>query len=61
MQMMKTSTSHAFKPIDTRFRVGFITINNQSSNYLPVAQYTATQKASWYTKLFALVVTVVRH
>jgi type IV pilus assembly protein PilY1 len=53
MQMMKTSTSLAFKPIDTRFRVGFITINNQSSNYLPIAQYTATQKASWYTKLFA--------
>ncbi|MEI2636344.1 MAG: PilC/PilY family type IV pilus protein [Methylotenera sp.] len=53
MQMMKTSTSHAFKPIDTRFRVGFITISNMSTYYLPVAQFDATQKASWYTKLFS--------
>ncbi len=53
MQMMKTSTSLAFKSIDTRFRVGFITISNQSSNYLPIAQYTAGQKANWYDKLFA--------
>ena len=53
MQMMKTSTSLAFQSIDTRFRVGFITINSASSNYLPIAQYNAEQKASWYTKLFA--------
>jgi type IV pilus assembly protein PilY1 len=53
MQMMKTSTSRAFKTIDSRFRVGFITINSASSNYLPIAQYTATQKADWYTKLLA--------
>lgn len=53
MQMMKTSTSLAFQSIDTRFRVGFITINSASSNYLPIAQYSAAQKADWYTKLFA--------
>ncbi len=53
MMMMKTSTSRAFKSIDTRYRVGFITINSASSNYLPIANYDATQKASWYTKLFA--------
>ena len=57
MQMMKTSTSHAFKPIDTRFRVGFITINNPSSgvNYLPIAQFDGTQKNSWYASLVAAV------
>lgn len=52
MQLMKTSTSLAFQSIDTRFRVGFITINNASSNYLPVAQYNATQKSNWYNRLF---------
>ncbi|OQW68578.1 MAG: hypothetical protein BVN34_07735 [Proteobacteria bacterium ST_bin12] len=53
MQLMKSSTSLAFQSIDTRFRVGFITINNASSNYLPVAQYNATQKSNWYNRLFA--------
>jgi type IV pilus assembly protein PilY1 len=53
MQMMKTSTSHAFRTIDSRFRVGFITISNLSTNYLPIAQFGATQKADWYAKLFA--------
>ncbi|MGB7814739.1 MAG: PilC/PilY family type IV pilus protein [Methylotenera sp.] len=53
MQMMKTSTSRAFKTIDTRFRVGFITINNPSSNYLPINQFNATQKADWYDILLA--------
>lgn len=53
MQLMKTSTSRAFKTIDTRYRVGFITIANQSSNYLPIAQFNATQKADWYSKLLA--------
>ena len=54
MQMMKTSTSRAFKTIDTRFRVGFITISSQGSNYLPIAQYTTAQKTNWYNKLFAV-------
>jgi type IV pilus assembly protein PilY1 len=52
MQMMKTSTSRAFESIDNRFRVGFITIANQSSNYLPVSDYDNAQKVSWYKKLF---------
>ena len=57
MQMMKTSTSHAFKSIDTRFRVGFITINSPSSgvNYLPIARFDGTQKNSWYASLVAAV------
>lgn len=53
MQMMKSSTSRAFKAIDTRYRVGFITINNPSTNYLPISQYDNTQKTNWYAKLFA--------
>lgn len=61
--MMKTSTSLAFQPIDTRFRVGFITISvhkshtentatTRAAKYLPIAQFNSTQKADWYDKLF---------
>ena len=55
MQGMKTSTSLAFKPIDNRYRVGFITINSPNTNYLAIAKYEAAatqQKDKWYTKLF---------
>jgi type IV pilus assembly protein PilY1 len=53
MQMMKTSTTRAFKFIDQRYRVGFITINNSAGNYLPIADYDNTQKTSWYNTLVA--------
>lgn len=53
MQMMKTSTTRAFKTIDTRYRVGFISIANQSSNYLPIAQFNTTQKSNWYDQLLS--------
>ncbi len=49
LQMMKTSTTRAFKNIDTRYRIGFITIHKL--NYLPIAKFDATQKASWYNAL----------
>ncbi len=55
MQGMKTSTSLAFKPIDNRYRVGFVTINDSVNNYLRVAKFDsgATQhKDLWYAKLF---------
>jgi type IV pilus assembly protein PilY1 len=51
MQMMKTSTSIAFKLIDTRYRVGFVTINDMSTNYLPVKKFDGAQKLAWYQKL----------
>jgi len=57
MQAMKTAASLAFKPIDNRYRVGFITIANQSSNYLPINKFdagTGSQKEQWYTKLFGI-------
>jgi type IV pilus assembly protein PilY1 len=66
MQMMKTSTSLAFSSIGDNFRVGFMSINNsgpgtdqngshvnQGSNFLNISTFDATQKAGWYTKLFA--------
>lgn len=55
MQAMKTAASIAFKGIDNRYRVGFITISSQSSNYLPIAKFesgTNGQKSKWYNQLY---------
>jgi type IV pilus assembly protein PilY1 len=54
MQSMKTAASQAFKSLDSRYRVGLVTINNSSSNYLAVAPFDASQKQTWYSKLFAV-------
>ncbi len=56
MQGMKTSAGLAFKPIDNRYRVGFITIANQTGNYLPIAKFDAgagLQKESWYKQFYS--------
>ena len=53
---MKSSASLAFKGIDSRYRVGFITINDQANNYEPIAKFelgVGKQKDKWYTRLFA--------
>ena len=60
MQSMKTAASHAFRLIDSRYRVGFFTINYQSTNYLPIAKFdnlasgseAINQKSTWYLRLF---------
>ena len=52
LQMMKSSVSQAFQTVDTRYRVGFITINDRTSNYLAISKFNTTQKANWYAKLF---------
>lgn len=61
MQMMKTAAGQAFIPIDTRYRVGFITINPMngssvdSAKYLPVDTFNFTQKTAWYNKFYSQV------
>ncbi len=53
MLMMKTAASRAFAAIGNRYRVGFMSINNNTgSDFLNVATFDSTQKASWYAKLF---------
>lgn len=55
MRAMKTAASIAFKGIDNRYRVGFITISNQSNNYLPIAKFesgSTGQKSKWYKQLY---------
>ncbi len=56
MQAMKSSVSRAFKSIDSRYRVGFTTINSTSTaagdSLVPIATFELTQKNTWYNKLF---------
>lgn len=54
MQMMKSSAGRAFSALDNRYRVGFVTINESTSKYLPVAMFDATQKTNWYAKFYAI-------
>ncbi len=54
MQMMKSSASIAFSPLSTRYRLGYMSINNNTTaDFLNIDTLTATQKALWYGKLFA--------
>lgn len=58
MLMMKSSTSQAFSGIDNSFRVGYTQINRLSntSTYVAVRPFNATQRATWYDKLFSAAV-----
>lgn len=52
MQMMKSSASISFAPIDKRFRVGYYTIDNANgSDFMNPAPFESTQKTTWYDKL----------
>ncbi len=57
MQSMKTAASLAFQPIDSRYRVGFNAISyagaTDGTRFLHIDIFDATQKTSWYSKLFA--------
>jgi len=65
LQMMKSAAGRAFVPVDTTYRVGFITIKpfsdpvSQNSGdvvaarYLKIAEFDATHKAAWYTKFYS--------
>jgi type IV pilus assembly protein PilY1 len=51
-QMMKTSTSLAFKDIGDDFRVGFMATSTVAARSLNFARFNTAQKALWYAKLF---------
>ncbi|BBL75098.1 pilus assembly protein [Methylomagnum ishizawai] len=59
MQMMKTSLSSAFQPIDDNYRVGFFTINTSAiktgDRFLDIGDFdfsgTTKQKYTWYSKM----------
>lgn len=61
MLMMKTALGRTFSKLDSGYRVGFSTINddsgdenNNGDNFLNIKNFDATQKASWYAQLYAV-------
>lgn len=58
MKTMKSAAGRAFKDVTNNFRVGFSTISytgTDSANvkFLKIADFDTTQKANWYSKLYA--------
>jgi len=53
MLMMKSSTGLAFKTIGDKYRVGYMSINNNAgSSFINPIPFDADAKLSWYTKLY---------
>jgi type IV pilus assembly protein PilY1 len=59
MQLMKTGVGYAFTQLDSRYRVGLITINPgspvSSSKYLRIDTFADAHRDAWYAKLYAQV------
>ena len=54
MLAMKTSTGRAFQTIGDTYRVGYMSLNNNvDPSFLNISVFDATQKVSWFTKLYA--------
>lgn len=54
MLMMKTASGQAFNTLNNHFRVGFMSINNNDSPaILNITDFDSTQKANWYSRLYA--------
>lgn len=55
MMMAKTSIGRAFLTLGSDFRVGYMTINFNTTDYVAVNDFTTTsggQKDTWFTKLY---------
>jgi len=56
MKMMKSAAGKAFLGLESKYRVGLVTINTgspvSSSKFLKVAEYTIDQKKLWIEKLY---------
>lgn len=57
INLMKSASGEAFLPLNSAFRVGFVTIEPGSpvsaSRFLKVDAFTDAHKSSWYRKLYA--------
>tara|TARA_R110001599_G_scaffold64023_4_gene179453 strand:- start:130259 stop:134368 length:4110 start_codon:yes stop_codon:yes gene_type:complete len=54
--MMKTASGLAFKEINNRFRVGFMTINNvsgETNDFLNIGDFDSATKVAWYDSLYS--------
>lgn len=53
MLSMKTSTGLAFKTVDDRYRIGYMSINNNTDpSFLNISAFDGAQKHAWYGKLY---------
>lgn len=53
MLMMKTATGLAFRNIDDRYRIGYMSINNNvSPSFLNLSAFDGAQKHAWFNKLY---------
>ncbi len=53
MLMMKTATGLAFRNIDDRFRIGYMSINNNvDPSFLNLSAFDGAQKHAWFNKLY---------
>jgi type IV pilus assembly protein PilY1 len=53
MQLMKTSAGRAFNQLDQHYRVGYLSLNNNTgSDFLNITDFNGTQKSDWYDKLY---------
>ncbi|MCM8635131.1 MAG: PilC/PilY family type IV pilus protein [Candidatus Accumulibacter sp.] len=56
MQSMKTATSLSFQPIGQSYRIGYMSINNNTTqDFQNIDTFSAAQKKAWYDKVFAAV------
>ena len=53
MLMMKTATGLAFRTIGNKYRIGYMSINNNADpSFLNIAEFNGAQKNAWYSKLY---------
>ncbi|MCC6472776.1 MAG: hypothetical protein IT514_03430 [Burkholderiales bacterium] len=59
MMMMKAAVSRVFAGVSDSYRVGFLVIEPyasvESSEFVPIADFDATQKTTWFSTLFSQV------
>jgi type IV pilus assembly protein PilY1 len=55
VNMMKTGAGLAFNGLNSSYRVGFATMNNNNgSDFVNIAPFNSTGKANWYSKLYGV-------
>lgn len=52
MQTMKTTAGLAFNDMGTGYRIGFLTIHANASQYTHIADFDTAQRTDWYSQLY---------
>lgn len=51
---MKSGAGRAFAGLNSSYRVGFQTINNNSTNFLNTQAFTTTNKTAWFNRFYGI-------